>query len=288
MGTALVFGGTRFFGKQLVNVLLENSYEVTIATRGLTKDTYKNSVKRITVDRNDRSSLEKVFCKQYYDLIFDNICYSPNEAISTSEVFKGKVGRYIFTSTLSVYEEGMGHKEEDYDPYGYSIRFGEREAFDYGEGKRLAEAVFFQKAEFPVIAVRFPVVIGKEDYTNRLLSYYEAIVQDTPLYIDNLENKMVFITAQEAGRFLHWISTTEFKGPINACTNGTIKINEIIGLCEEKAKKKWLVGSQDSDVVGAFNGFYEYTLDNGKAKQMGFRFNEIKTEVEALLGKEDL
>ena len=44
MGTekmnVLVLGGTRFFGIHMVNVLLENGHDVTIATRGNASDPF--------------------------------------------------------------------------------------------------------------------------------------------------------------------------------------------------------------------------------------------------------
>ena len=36
----LVIGGTRFFGIHMVNKLLENGHDVTIATRGKASDDY--------------------------------------------------------------------------------------------------------------------------------------------------------------------------------------------------------------------------------------------------------
>ena len=43
----LVLGGTRFFGKHLVEVLLQAGHDVTIATRGVTEDSFGSAVKRI-------------------------------------------------------------------------------------------------------------------------------------------------------------------------------------------------------------------------------------------------
>ena len=36
----LVLGGTRFFGKHLVEALLQAGHDVTIATRGITEDSF--------------------------------------------------------------------------------------------------------------------------------------------------------------------------------------------------------------------------------------------------------
>lgn len=47
MKKILVFGGTRFFGKRLVESLLQAGHDVTIATRGLTVDPFGSTVKRV-------------------------------------------------------------------------------------------------------------------------------------------------------------------------------------------------------------------------------------------------
>lgn len=41
----LVLGGTRFFGRRLVHMLIEDGHDVTIATRGLAQDDFGSSVK---------------------------------------------------------------------------------------------------------------------------------------------------------------------------------------------------------------------------------------------------
>lgn len=51
--------GTRFFGKHLVEALLQEEHDVTIATRGVTEDSFGSAVKRIIIDREDGKLLEK-------------------------------------------------------------------------------------------------------------------------------------------------------------------------------------------------------------------------------------
>ena len=92
------------------------------------------------------------------------------------EVLRGKTKKYVMTSSMAVYEPALSLSEEDFNPYEYAIAYGDRNDFNYGEGKRLAEAVVFQHATFPVVAVRFPVVIGENDYTKRLQFYVECTV----------------------------------------------------------------------------------------------------------------
>lgn len=172
----LVLGGTRFFGKHLVEYLLQAGHDVTIATRGVTEDSFGNAVKRIIVDREDGKLLEERLEGKSYDIVYDNLCYSSNAAKMVCEVLKGKTKKYIMTSSMAVYEPALSLLEEDFNPYEYVITYGDRNDFNYSEGKRLAEAVLFQYATFPVVAVRFPVVIGENDYTKRLQFYVECVV----------------------------------------------------------------------------------------------------------------
>jgi len=49
----LIIGGTRYFGKLLVQQLIDKGHQVTIATRGQASDPFGAHVQRIRVDRRD-------------------------------------------------------------------------------------------------------------------------------------------------------------------------------------------------------------------------------------------
>lgn len=218
----LVLGGTRFFGKHLVEVLLQAGHDVTIATRGFTEDSFGDTVKRIVVDREDEKLLEERLEGKSYDIVYDNLCYSSNAAKIICEVLQGKTKKYIMTSSMAVYEPAIGLLEENFNPYEYAITYGDRNDFNYSEGKRLAEAVLLQQATFPVVAVRFPVVIGENDYTKRLQFYVEHIVRQEPVAVNHLDGELSFIHEKEAGEFLAWCGMKDIEGPINACSNGIV------------------------------------------------------------------
>ncbi|WP_258041113.1 NAD-dependent epimerase/dehydratase family protein, partial [Lysinibacillus sphaericus] len=55
----LVLGGTRFFGKKLVELCLENNHDVTILTRGQSGNPFGAQVQQLSVDRNDVEALTK-------------------------------------------------------------------------------------------------------------------------------------------------------------------------------------------------------------------------------------
>lgn len=61
----LVIGGTRYFGIHMVNKLLEQGHEVTIATRGKTPDSYGDKVERITIQRTNEESMYRTSGKKH-------------------------------------------------------------------------------------------------------------------------------------------------------------------------------------------------------------------------------
>lgn len=129
MKSAIVLGGTHFFGKHLVQDLLVKGVEVTIATRGTTSDPFGDLVKRIRLDREQRETIAAAADTGEWDVLFDQTCYSPIEAQDVMELFAGKIKRYIFTSTMAVYDFAANRKEADFDPYTYAYSIKTRREY---------------------------------------------------------------------------------------------------------------------------------------------------------------
>ncbi|MBG9690119.1 NAD-dependent epimerase/dehydratase family protein [Lysinibacillus sphaericus] len=274
----LVLGGTRFFGKKLVELCIENGHDVTILTRGQSGNPFGTAVKQLIVNRDDRDALENALAHTTWDIVYDNICYSPNEAHTICELLKGKTKKLVFTSTLSTYEvDGKMKKEEDFDPYHYQILMGDRNEFSYGEGKRQAEAVLFKEASFPVVAVRFPIVMGEHDYTRRLHFHVERILHDQPISLPNIDAQMSYITDEEAANFLYFAGMTPIEGPYNATASGAMSLKELLALIEEKSGKRAkisLVGG-DEESQSPYGVPADWYMTNAKAEKAGFTFSQL-------------
>lgn len=288
MTKALVLGGTRFFGVQLVESLLQQGVEVTVASRGNVEDPFGDKVSRIKVDRLDVGDMQKNFVHTDWDIVFDQICYSSQEAIDAIDVFAGKTKKYVFTSSKSVYELGGGEKgfiEEDFNPFEYNLDIGPKEDFSYGEGKRQAEAAFFSRAPFPVVAVRFPIVIGINDYTDRLNYYIKKVRDQADIHLVNLEAAMDFISEEEAGDFLAWVGQSDFEGPINATSNGYVKMGELLAYIEEKVgESAKVVADMKEESDSPYNISENWLISNDKAKQLGYKFNQLNEYLPNLIG----
>lgn len=278
MKKVLVLGGTRFFGKRLVANLIGSGAEVTILTRGNSKDEFGESVKRLSADRKDFESLKIAVQSSDFDIVYDNICYTPEEADYTAKLFAGRVGQYVLTSTLSVYDfADHPLREQDFDPYRYPIITNDQKEYSYKEGKRQAEAVLFSRHDLNVAAVRFPIVLGIDDYTKRLLFHIEHALKGEPIGLPAPDARISFIHAEEAAQFLQWAGEVRFEGPVNACSNGEISVREIMDLIlQETGRTSTLQSSAGVDHMSPFGIPGDWTMDNSLAEAAGFSFWSLK------------
>ncbi|GKX30747.1 epimerase [Vallitalea longa] len=269
----LVLGGTRFFGVHMVNALIKNGHDVTIATRGLTKDNFGEKVDRIIIERTSSDSMAKAFGSKHYDVVCDNLAYCSNDVKYLLDNIE--CNRYVMTSSASVYDNlHMGITESEYDPYTYGLKWCSRNDYIYPEIKRQAECALFRAyPHVQAVAVRFPYVIGQDDYTERLYFYVNSIVNGIPMNINGLDEQIPFVKSSEAGQFIAWIAERDFTGPINGNNVGTITLHEIIDYVERKTNKKAIYSLEGAE--GPYNGVESFDLDTKYAKDSGHRFTEL-------------
>ena len=124
------------------------------------------------------------------------------------------------------------------------------------------------------IAVRYPFVIGRDDYTKRMLFYVHHTMKSVPMYIDNLECQMGYIGSEEAGKFMAYLVDQDVTGPINGCNGGTISLKEIIDYVEEKTGTKAVLNADGEPAP--YNGLSEYSINTDKADGLGFHFTDLK------------
>ncbi len=285
MKSALILGGTQFVGKRLVQLLINEGVEVTIATRGLASDTFGNQVSRLIINRENAESLEKAFKDKKWDVVFDQTCYSSQEALDTLNALNGKVQKYIFTSSQAVYDFGTNHSEESYNPFDYQPVLKSRRDYigyvGYQEAKRAAEAILFQNADFPVVAVRFPIIIGKDDYTNRLQFHVEQVKEGRQMFIEHPNFRYSFIDSGEAATFLLSMAKSNYQGPINPGSEEDISLSELIGLIEKLIEAEVKL-SEDGN-PSPYNLPGSWSVNTSLVQSLGFRFTSLDSLLKSLI-----
>ncbi len=207
-------------------------------------------------------------------LVIDKIAYCSNDIKSVMDVVD--CDKYIHMSSTAVYDpKHIDTREEDFDAQRRKLIWCSRGAFPYAEIKRQAECALYQAyGDQNWVTVRYPFVIGKDDYTGRLLFYVEHTMKSIPMYIDNLDCQMGFIHSDEAGEFMAFLVDKDFRGAVNGCAAGTISLREIIQYVEERTGTKAVLDENGDEAP--YNDEVAYSINTDKASELGYTFSNLK------------
>jgi 2'-hydroxyisoflavone reductase len=160
----LILGGTGFIGPHLVRYAIARGHRVTIFTRGRRQADLPNDVIRLQGDRNGQlGALEG----KKWDAVIDDSATNPEWVRQSTQLLKGSVGQYLFTSSTGVYypylarglDESTAPHTEMADPNDLSERYGVNKA----KCERLTQDAFGDGA----IIVRPTYIVGPGDTTDR-------------------------------------------------------------------------------------------------------------------------
>jgi 2'-hydroxyisoflavone reductase len=102
----LVLGGARFIGRHIVERLLAGGHQVTTLSRGKSPDELPSEVERLIGDRDDPGGGVAALAGRTWDACVDVSGYTPRQVRPSAEALGERVSRYVFVSTVSVYEDG--------------------------------------------------------------------------------------------------------------------------------------------------------------------------------------
>ena len=178
---AMVIGGSRFIGLHLVRLLSEQGHGVTVLNRGQTEAELPANVERLTADRTDPDQVRDALVNRSWDVAFDTSGYTPETLDPVVRALEGKVGRFVFCSTTSVYAESdIAPVEEDF-PLDRNP-----DASEYARNKILCEDLLdkFEGRGFPMTILRPPYVYGPDNYlAQREFSYFARLARSRRIIV---------------------------------------------------------------------------------------------------------
>jgi nucleoside-diphosphate-sugar epimerase len=266
----LILGGNRFFGRHLVEQLIDHGADVTLLNRGNMDDGFADRVHRLKADRKSAASLENALKGNSWDLVYDQVCFTAEDAREACRLFRGKTKRYVVTSTESVYDGGENQTEDRFDPTTYQFNSEARPDVNYQAAKRQMEAIISRNAEFEVAIVRPSLVVGIDDYTGRLKWHVDRIKNGQSLYFPALDMKSDFIRSDQAGLALFKIGVSNRAGAVNCTTPGAISLRELVKMCEvEVGREAKIASSEDNDNHSPYGGRATKTMDTTLLQRLG-------------------
>lgn len=182
----LIIGGTQFVGRTIVEQLIAaTGYDITLFNRGKTNTTLFPDLPRIIGNRELPNEITTLG-SQDWDAVIDTSGYYPLSLQRLADLFKGRVGRYIFVSTASVYQ----FAEADGSPIAENFILetcSEAEKIDttmttYGKRKVACEEVLLQSG-IDTIILRPAIIYGKYDPFDRHYYWLYRAKKITPILI---------------------------------------------------------------------------------------------------------
>ena len=247
---ALVLGGTRNLGPQIVDALLAEGYDVAVLNRGVTPAELPRRVERLFADRSKPAELKAALGSRVFDLVVDTTLYNGPDAATTVDLLRNRVGRYIFISTGQVYLV-MEFAERPFREDAYDgpvmARPPESQPADlkdwlYGVEKRDAEDVLFEardKFGFPFTTLRLPMVNSERDHYDRIYGYLLRLWDGGPIVLpqDNLALRHVYGGDVVQAIVLAAKNSSAAGRAFNISQEETFSIDEFLGLLSELAGK---------------------------------------------------
>lgn len=304
---SLIIGGTRNLGPSIVHALLQREHEVAVFNRGQTRDDLPEEVERLRGDRTKPEELKSVLSGRKFDLVIDTTLYTGAEAEAVVELFKDRVGRYIFLSTGQVYLVRIGterpYKEDDYagtvmaEPVKSNV--SEYENWRYGFDKRAAEDVFasaWAKDKFPFTSLRLPMVNSERDHYDRIYGYFLRIQDEGPILIpdedgapvrhvygEDVVQAIVRLTESEKGKGCAYnigqdetLSLVEFLDLLAATMYCPLKI---VRAPREELDRESLLPH-----CSPFSGKWMSSLENTRSKaELGMQYTPVATYLKKLV-----
>lgn len=193
MKKVLIIGGTLFLGRVLIERLLkEKDLSITLFNRGLTNSKLFPELEKIIGDRYCEQDFKKI-ANTYYDCVIDTSGYYPDAMARELKLLEGKVGRYIFISTISVYKNlnAKVNISEDFKLLSCSNRHISNQSTMkfgnllkptpnlYGRKKAECERILLGCKWLDAIILRPGIIYGKYDFCDRFYYWlYRVKTQD--------------------------------------------------------------------------------------------------------------
>src|SRR5688572_14597839 len=164
----LIIGGTRFLGRHLVDAALARGHEVTLFNRGKTNPDLFPQLETILGDREtDMNKLAEA--GHIWDAVIDVAGYLPRIVRFSAEVLKESVARYVFISSISVYDNFKQIGIDESYPVGkiQDETVEEITGETYGPLKALCEKAVQDIYGERALIIRPGLIVGPHDPTDR-------------------------------------------------------------------------------------------------------------------------
>jgi 2'-hydroxyisoflavone reductase len=214
----LILGGTRFIGRHIVDALLNAGHRVSVFARGTSPDDLPADVERLRGDRNEGAAGLGPLVGHSWDACVDVSGYTPRQVRPSADLLWGKIGRYVFVSTVSVYEDvAEGPITESHPLLPEAAEdVTEITGETYGPLKVTCERIIDNVYGDRSTILRPQIVAGPRDPTGRHTYWVQRAMQDGPMLAPgDGSNHVQVVDARDIARFTTRIIESATSGVFN-------------------------------------------------------------------------
>jgi 2'-hydroxyisoflavone reductase len=201
----LIIGGTRFVGRHITQAALDAGHEVALLHRGQTGTELFPEAVHIQADRDgDLSALAGT----RWDATVDVTAYYPRQVTALARALDGNGGRYVYISSVSVYEPPAQPEYAEDSPV-WNLAPGHVPDVvnenTYGPLKVLCEQAALAEFGPGTLIIRPTYVIGPHDHSGRFTYWVQRIARggevlapgypDRPIQLIDARDQAEFIVA---------------------------------------------------------------------------------------------
>ncbi|MEQ1603645.1 MAG: SDR family oxidoreductase [Pyrinomonadaceae bacterium] len=100
----LFIGGTGVISNACSTLAVERGIDLTILNRGESTRPVPGDVRIISADIRDKDAVKNALGTSEFDVVVDWIAFKPEHIETDLELFRGRIGQYVFISSASAYE----------------------------------------------------------------------------------------------------------------------------------------------------------------------------------------
>ena len=241
MKEVLILGGTRFIGRHLMKRLkADPELDITLFHRGKTNDGLYPNTARILGDRTT-DDIRRIMV-QDWDVVIDLSGYFPLSMQRMVPRLEGRVGRYIYLSTVSVYAP-TGNLMEPLTEEAPTLAYTEEQLQSddpmehYGPKKKACEDTLLDSS-LDTIILRPSIVYGKHDYTDRFYYWLYRAAKGMRFLLPGAGRERVTLTYVDdlAGMLYRSIYLEEHRNIYNLSTHPPVSMRLLIKAIREQLR----------------------------------------------------
>jgi len=250
----LFIGGTRFVGLAMAREAIARGHDVSLFHRSSKIPAGTESATHLIGDRTkDFTALQT----GSWDVVVDVCGYRPHEIHALYDVFAGRIKKYVFVSTVSVYADDIAlNLDETATRHDTSVLNNKEtitvpiDGDTYGPLKVLCEDAAREHYE-DLLIIRPTYVIGPEDYTDRFTSWVRKFVKESKIQLPkNLKTTFQYIDSRDLARFTIDAIEKDLVGDFHVCeavTTFEFAINEIAKVTDSKAVIEFVKSDDENE-----------------------------------------